>query len=252
MAEDPIFVGVHIGSSEKLFTLASLDRRRSSINIIKGTSDEILAYLDRQGRIILGFDAPTQPNQGLMALPGVRKGLYPAPVPGRWTNMRQVDYELRQMGVRVHRTPAESEKGPSWMRQGFRFITACEKLGFIRHSGGDSPRQYLEVNAEAAYRIWLNQDTFACGSLEGRLQRQFILEDQGLPVPDGMIFFEEVTRYKLMAGKLPLENVMEPGELFALAAAQVAWLAVQQPEKVRRIGEKIEGEVYLPVWNLRS
>ena len=40
-------------------------------------------------------------------------------------------------------------------------------------------------------------------SLEGRLQRQIILYEQGLRIKDPMDFFEEITRYKLAKGIWP-------------------------------------------------
>ena len=40
-----------------------------------------------------------------------------------------------------------------------------------------------------------------------------------------MEFFEEVTRHRLRHGILPLEKLYTPGELDALTAAYLAWLA---------------------------
>ena len=87
---------------------------------------------------------------------------------------------------------------------------------------------------------------FPGSTLEGRLQRQIVLRDQRLPVADAMIFFEEITRYKLLHSILPTEDLHSLSELNALMAAQVAWLAVHAPQRLSPYGDPEEGVIYLP------
>lgn len=68
----------------------------------------------------------------------------------------------------------------------------------------------------------------------------------GLPVPDAMLFFEEITRHKILESALPLDNVYSNEELNALAAAYTAWLAAHEPEKVIKVGHQDEGYIFLP------
>ena len=56
-----------------------------------------------------------------------------------------------------------------------------------------------------------------------------------------MEFFEEITRYKLIQGILPLENLYTSKELDALVAAFVAWMTVNKPGQFI-----IQGEFILP------
>jgi len=54
-----------------------------------------------------------------------------------------------------------------------------------------------------------------------------------------MEFFEEITRYKLIQGILPLENLYTPKELDALVAAYVAWMTVNRPGQVERLPDNM-------------
>jgi predicted RNase H-like nuclease len=83
-------------------------------------------------------------------------------------------------------------------------------------------------------------------TLEGRIQRQLILHALNINVPDAMLFFEEITRHRLLNGILPSENLYSPGELDALVAAYTAWLAANQPDKVCLVGDPHEGQIVLP------
>jgi hypothetical protein len=49
--------------------------------------------------------------------------------------------------------------------------------------------------------------------------------------------FEEITRYKLIQGILPLENLPSSRELDALAAAYLAWMIFNRPAQIAATGE---------------
>jgi predicted RNase H-like nuclease len=89
-------------------------------------------------------------------------------------------------------------------------------------------------------------------SLEGRLQRQLVLYEHGLCIKDPMDFFEEITRYKISKGILPMELLYLPDQLDALAAAYIARLAVKKEEDVFAIGDTKEGMVVLPGRELKE
>ena len=61
-----------------------------------------------------------------------------------------------------------------------------------------------------------------------------------------MVFFEEVTRHKLLRGIMPDQDILPLAKLNALAAAYTAYLAGAHPERVACYGEPEEGEIYLP------
>jgi hypothetical protein len=54
-----------------------------------------------------------------------------------------------------------------------------------------------------------------------------------------MEFFEEITRYKLMQGILPFENLYSSKELDALVGAYVAWMTANKPGQFIMQGEFI-------------
>ena len=89
-------------------------------------------------------------------------------------------------------------------------------------------------------------------SLEGRLQRQLALHERRVAVYDPMRIFEEFTRFRLLSGILPLGDLHSPGELDALVAAYTAWLAAKQPGSVTLLGDPDEGQVILPVAELKG
>ena len=79
-----------------------------------------------------------------------------------------------------------------------------------------------------------------------------VLQLCGLPVPDAMLFFEEITRHHLLNSTLPLDNLYSNEELNALAAAYTAWQAYHQADKVIRIGHAEEGFIFLPDRSLQE
>ena len=61
-----------------------------------------------------------------------------------------------------------------------------------------------------------------------------------------MDFFMEITRFKLVQGDLPLENIHSAEELSALAAALVSWRAGCEPERIDLLGDPLGGQIALP------
>ncbi len=116
------------------------------------------------------------------------------------------------------------------------------QAGFKSHSKKGSTKQWLETNAQDCFRALIGQNPLPRRTLEGRLQRSAILYEQGLQIRDPVEIFEEITRYKLMQGNLPLEDIYSSKELDALIAAYVAWLAANSPGQTAA-----KGEFVLPV-----
>ncbi len=93
-------------------------------------------------------------------------------------------------------------------------------LNFSSQPG--SPRQNMLCRSATFFQQILCCLPFAARTLEGRLQRQLILVEQGLQLPDPFYFFEEITRHHLLTSNLPLETIHSAVELNALAAATFA------------------------------
>ena len=104
---------------------------------------------------------------------------------------------------------------------------------FISHDG---PYRWIETDSQKCFQALCDQDLLPRRTLEGRIQRDLILYDEGLQIKDPMELFEEITRHKLLQGILPLENLHSSKELDALVAAYVAWRAVQRASLVNITG----------------
>jgi hypothetical protein len=196
--------------------------------------------------------APRQPNRGLMDLGEVRERLSPPPRPGRWRDDRMVEYLLRQRNISSPQTTASLEACPNWMQMGFTLFRRLEGLGYRTYPAEGATHQSLEVYPHACFTVMLGQAPFPKHTLEGRIQRQLALYERKINLPDPMRFFEEITRHKLLKGVLPDDDLYTPGELDALIAAYAAWLAANRPGEVTLLGEAGEGQMVLPVAELKA
>ena len=109
-----------------------------------------------------------------------------------------------------------------------------EKLalaGFSPFSPKRHSKHWLETNAQDSFRTLSGHSLLPRRSLEGRLQRCAILYEQGLQIADPVDMFEEITRFKLVQGILPLENLPSPNGLDALVAAYLAWMSANRPAR---------------------
>jgi hypothetical protein len=121
------------------------------------------------------------------------------------------------------------------------FKKKLSQAGFKPRSKKGNPKQWLETNAQDCFRLLIGRAPLPRRTLEGRLQRSAILYEQGLQLRDPVEIFEEITRYKLMQGILPLEDIYSSKELDALMAAYIAWMAVNSSGQT-----VVTGELVLP------
>ncbi len=241
-----VCLGIDLAASRRPFTYVALDDDLRLLVIGQGGLQEVLAFAAGQNYAIVAVNAPARLNQGQMALEENRQQFEPPPPPGRWNDLRQVEYELHLKGVAIFRTPAQMADCPEWMQQGFALYQHLHSWGYQPYSEEGAPLQWLEVPAEAAYWALLGQPPLETRALEGRLQRQLILYDHGLPVADPMGYFEEITRFRLLKGNLPLDGIYTPPELNAWVNAYTAWLAATHPQRLQSLGAAEEGSIHLP------
>jgi hypothetical protein len=246
------FIGVDPTAGEKPIVYAAIDAELRLLALGRGNADDVLAFAAGQREAILAVCAPRQPNTGLMAQAEIRQNLHPPPNPGRWENFRLADYLLRQHGIPIPQTCSTEENCPNWMQQGFLFYRRLQALGYQSYPQEQAERQFLEVYPHAVYATLLDVLPLPKHSLEGRIQRQLALFKQELEIPDPMRFFEEITRHRLLKGVLPFDELYTPGELDALAAAYTAWQAATHPQAVTLLGDPDEGQVALPVQELKA
>jgi len=240
------FIGVDPTAGEKPMVYAAIDHERRLLALGGGSLDDVLAFAAGQRQAVLAVCAPRRPNLGLMREAEIRKDLNPPPAPGRWENSRLAEYLLRRHNIHIPLTPSEDRDCPNWMRQGFELFRRLLEIGYQLFPKPGAERWCLEVYPHAAFSVLLGITPFGKNTMEGRLQRQLILHEHNVEVPDPMRFFEEITRHRLLKGVLPRDILYTPGELDALVGAYTALHAASQPEKVLMIGDPEEGQVVIP------
>lgn len=250
--DQTVFIGIDPTASGRGITCTALDQHLQVITRIEDDLNSILAFVGGHRSAVVAVNAPRRPNQGLMADDAFRAGLEPQPPPGRWGAFRAAEYLLFQKNIRIPMTPGTEEDCPGWMQTGFKIFRKLEELGFQTYPAPQARRQTLEVYPHGSFTVLLDCIPFKKNTLEGRLQRQLILHSRALAIPDPMRFFEEITRYRILQGVLPLDRLYSPSALDALAGAYTARLAVKDSgNQVTRIGSPEEGEIILPAGELR-
>ncbi len=246
------FIGIDPTAGRKPILFAALDQDLQLLTIDSGSLDEVTAFIDGQQSAYVAINGPRMPSQGLMARDMVRQSLSPTPPAGRWKGSRVADFQLFHMGIRTFSTPSETDRCPGWMQRGFCIYERLQQLGFENYPHDGATHQVIEVYPHASYAALLGQLPFDKDSLEGRVQRQLVLYEAEVDIPDPMRFFEEITRFKFLQGILPLGELLEPAELDALVAAYTAYLAATLPDQTCMIGHPEEGQVVIPTAELEA
>jgi hypothetical protein len=120
------------------------------------------------------------------------------------------------------------------------------RAGIKPYLTSNASKQWVETNPLECFRSLSGQAPQSRRTLGGLIQRALILYDQGLQIDDPMEFFEEITRYHLLAGVMPLELLYSASELDALAAAYVTWMLINKPVQVDLTKESGEGMILIP------
>lgn len=241
------FVGIDLSGPRGSVTCAVLDDTHRIQFRGELTAQALKDKLAESSIAIAAVTSPIVLNEGLMADEGNRKILTPPPPQNRYTNLRVCEYELIARGFTTTRTSSTYEDCSPALQRAMRFSSELAALGFQRWPAPGVERQLMEVHPDSAYAQLLGAKLNSAKSIEGRIQRQILLQEERINVRDPMIFFEEVTRHKLRIGQLP-ENIIYPApELNALIAAFSAWSAYTNPTGVTRLGDVSEGCIILPV-----
>ena len=241
-----IHLGIAVSAVRPPFTYAALDADRRVVALARGSLADAYAYAAGQNAAWVAISAPSRPSADYMSRAEVRAQFTPPPPAGRHLGLRVAEYELQRRGLEVTQTPPHPQDSPVWVRRGFALYQNLEQAGYQPYPAAEVARQWLETHTESVFAALLGRLPLPAHTLEGRLQRQLALFEQRLPVADPMDFFEEITRHRLLQGVLPLNLIHSAAELSALAAALVAWMAAQTPERMVRFGVPAEGEIVLP------
>jgi len=246
------FIGIDPTAGVKPFIYAAIDQDRDLIALGHGQIDGVLAFAAGQRQAIVAVCAPRRPNSGIMADEQFRESLSPQPQPGRWMDFRLADYQIRQHNIRSPQTRHQEISCPNWMQMGFSLYRRLENFGYQTYPQENTQCLVMEVYPQACYAVLLGLLPFAKNTIEGRLQRQLILRERNLNIPDPMRYFKEITRKRLLNGLLPHGNLYQPEELDALVAAYTAWLSNYHPDQISLFGDPDEGQVVIPAAELKD
>lgn len=241
------FCGMDLAGGEHECIWAILSENGRVLALEEGTLDAALETIEGLAQALVALNAPAAPNRGFL-----RRQRMEAGASLRGADMRVAEYELRRRGIQVSPTPARAALCPPWMQSGFLAHQRLEQAGFVLYPNERAPRQRLETNAQAVFSVLLGRVPLPRPTLEGRLQRQAALYRAGLEIPDPMDFFEEITRHKILLGQFPGGILFSPAQLDALAAALTAWYAAPQRGEWLAVGEAQEGQIILPVRELKD
>ena len=241
-----IFMGIDPSIQGGLLAYAHLDIHLHPTMVGLGGLEEVLGIVGEMQPKMIGIGAPPNLNGGIISNSDKRieRGI---PIGrGRPMDCRVGEFEILQRGIEIYRTPSLEEKTKGWMREGFEVYKRLETMGFSSYHENSGGQLWIEAPTETCYWLWLERKPMAPDSLEGRIQRQLSLYDLGMDIPDPMLFFEEITRYRLLKGILVEDGLYASAELHALAGAYMAWAVIQRPEEVTFLGDAEEGQFAVP------
>ncbi|MBM3125718.1 MAG: DUF429 domain-containing protein [Chloroflexi bacterium] len=250
MISKALFIGIDPASILDSPVYSCLDTELNVLKLGGGTLDEILSGIQEADTITIAINAPAKPNRGLVKNLLTRRSKESHQIRG--SDIRLCEFELRERGIVISGTPSNEELCPPWMQTGFALFNKLERSGYSNMDSMSSRNRVMETNPHACFCVMTGRVPFFKTALEGRLQRQLVLYERGVRIKDPMEFFEEVTRYKIIHGNLPMELLYSAEQLDVIVAAYTAWVAAQKPEKLKAVGDPSEGRIYLPEIDLKE
>jgi hypothetical protein len=240
------FIGIELSGSRKGFTCAVLNSGLRIEFLGAVTPIEWQTVVGNAKVAIAAVNSPLTMNAGFMADAEYRAQLKVSNQSARSREQRVCEYLIGERGIACSRSPRDVSKFSLSLQRSLKFAAELGMMGFHFFPSGGAAWQMFETQADAACQSLLGVKPFPLASLEGRIQRQLLLQAKGVNVPDAMEFFEEVTRHRLLSGKLPDSMLQTPASLNALIAAYTAWMAANHPGAYEVVGEPEEGIILLP------
>lgn len=251
---DVAYMGIDPTAGRRPINYAVIDRRKQILALDQDDIESVLAFVAGLENVIVAIAAPQGPNMGLMRQPEIRRLNNLRPEGKTWVKWRVCEFMLRRRNIRLYNTPADVKKAHGWIQNGFLLFRRLKEMSFQSYLIGESPaaNTLLEVNPHACFSVLLGHRPLIKRTLEGRMQRQLVLYQEGLELYNPLHVLEEMTRHHLLTGNLPLEGLNEADTLDALVAAYTAFLVGEEPRQVIQVGEEDEGLITLPVSQLKD
>lgn len=251
MPGDMVFIGIDPTAGVRHSTLAVLDSRLKILRLEDMPLDAIAEIVTGYEAAVCGIDAPISYNKGFMADKEYRRRLGLDGSSNSYSNYRVCEYELRRRGISLYNTPLDPAQAKTWMQEGWKLYDRLRKAGFAEYPQ-TGPRRMFETFPHGGFAVIAGRKPYPKSSMRGLLQRQLILFDEGVDVPDAMLNLEEWTRHRIMTGQLSHHGLYTHDQLDALMAAYTAFRAEKEPNEVCRAGDPTEGQIILPVAALKD
>ncbi len=222
--ERVVSIGIDPSDERQNYSLAALDEDKNILALSSGPLDDVLSFAAGQSLAVIAVHIPSVPRKE----PKRKKGFKPKPFrESQWIAQNEQlslsgDFTAARVSI-PSSTRIPIQRRTETLRKGQVLKEHLAALGYVAYQNNETTRAYLGTNIESVCFQIIPVPFYAGRSLEGRLQRQLLLAENGVNVADPMVFFEEVTRFKLLHGKLPFDTIYNPMELNALICSFVAW-----------------------------
>lgn len=245
-----VFIGINPQGSGRSVSYAALDNRLQVMALGKGDPDAAVAFVGGQQQAVVAIQGPPRLNNRLLRDDSMNLEIPASARSKRKKDMRVVEDELIKRKFKVYKTPSSEADAKPWMSLSIDLYAQLAGLGYKFYPNEKSKLLLMESISEVSFQAWMGNKLFRKGSLEGRLQRQLGLYKLGVEIPDPMLYFEEITRYRIFRGELPESGLYSGSEIQVLALAYTAWAALTRPDEIQLLGDRAEGQVVIPTANL--
>lgn len=251
MSGQTVFIGIDPTAGGRSNTFAILDDRLRILKLADASFETLVEMANSYTSAVCAIDAPIAPSKGLMADQGYRRRLGFEPGSSTYSNYRVCEYELRKRGITLYNTPLDPKQAKAWMQEGWRLYDRLRKAGYVEYPQ-QGPRRMLETFPHAGFSVMVGRRPYPKTSMRGLLQRQLILYEEGVNVPDPMLNLEEWTRHRIMTGQISTKGLLKHDQLDALMAAYTAFRAEREPHEVTQVGDVTEGLIIVPASELKT
>jgi len=251
MAGNLMYMGVVVKAGRRPITYAVLDGNLQVQQLTRSSVKALVDCLLAEINVVCAIAAPSGANRGLLSDDTIRAQLGLSSANKRFSQYRLAEYELRRRNIPVRATPFTQDDARDWVKTGWYLYSHLRQHDYVNYPRPGA-RRLIETYPPAVFAALIGHRPYRRSTTEGRLQRQAVLYDEGIEVPDPMYILEEWTRHRLKSGTLDLTRIYSANQISALAAAYTAFVAEREPHNVTLLGDPLEGQIVIPVSSLNE
>lgn len=214
-----LFIGIDPAVQRNEYSMAVLDEERKVLALSTEKPRSVYAYLA----------GVTQGTVGINALARYQHR-------ERTARLDPSDKPHFQSGAeRRKHIPASNSPtaSPSTLnRKVVMLQEGIQRLGYSPIAKKGSSRRFFLSQADEVFQDIASGKLLAPSGDASRWQRQLLLLEQEIPLPDVMQYFEEVTRFRILQGTLSEDLVYQHPELNAILLAWLGWLVSFQSARI--------------------